>query len=367
MCCHQRKYTLQFFSPTDQNNQTIADLKNLLDSYYPWVFAPTLLKLYFSSRILKSVAHFDREYIEMPDGERISLDRLPKNYDKMPKDTPTIILVGGITTDSRSEYINIFMKYAVEDYGYRIGFMNRRGTCNMPFHRHDPDPISWDKYDDLDNVVKHVNNRFHMANLYRAGTSMGANHIQKYVGLKGQNGESLPIKALGCLASPFCLNFASKRFNEKGGIVKKALIKSLLNVFREQLSCERFVTAMKKRNIDPQVILASKSSDDYTRELDLKFRDYESLEHYKEAVSSIGYIQHIHIPTLSINSHSDLLAPTDAIPYREIDSNNLFIQMITNGGGHVEYFSGVNFRRWSYDVILTYFDNIEKLLTRAMD
>ena len=296
----------------------------------------------------------------MPDGERVSLDWLPKNYHSMPDDTPTIVLVGGITSDSRADYLNTFMKYAVDDHKFRIAIMNRRGTCKMGFKGQNPDPVSWDKYEDLDEVIKFVNKKYPKANMYLAGTSMGAAHIQRYAGMKGKAGESLPLKAMGCLSSPYCFKTASKRFNERNKYFKRAVLESFLRVFREQMECQNFLQAMKKKNIDPHVVLASNSDFDFTSQLDLNFRDYKSIEEYKDAISSIGYIRHIHIPTLSINSHSDILAPTESIPYTEIRDNPRFIQVVTNGGGHLEYFSGHNMRRWSYDLILTYFANIEK-------
>ena len=89
----------------------------------------------------------------MSDGEVVSLDWIPKNYRQLPSDCPIIILVPGLTNDSRSRYAKRFVDYAFHDYGFRACIFNRRGYSRMPFQRQNPDPITWNKFDDLHQVI----------------------------------------------------------------------------------------------------------------------------------------------------------------------------------------------------------------------
>lgn len=354
----QRKMTLHY-TKTERNLRILAELSSVLARYYPFVLLPTIVKMYFSSTKVKSIAHLERQEIQLEDGERISLDWLPKNYAELPEDTPVILLVGGITTDSRAVYTNVFMRYAVEKYKFRIAIMNRRGYCNMPFHGDNPDPVSWDKYDDLVEVIKVVVSQFPDSNLYLAGLSMGANHIQRLAGMKGQSGDHFPIRGLGCIASPYCLKTVTSKLNEKDTILRRSMAASMVNSFKEQLQCPRFAETCQKRGIDIEAVLRAKTSDEFNEVFSMKFREYKTLNCYKEGVSSVGFIQHIKVPTLAVNSHSDKVSVTSAIPFDEINQNPNFIQVVTNGGGHLEYFSGITLRRWSYDLVLTYFRNLE--------
>ena len=44
----------------------------------------------------------------------------------------------------------------------------------MKYSKEDIDPITWDKHDDLEQALKSVEAQFSKANIYLAGTSMGA-------------------------------------------------------------------------------------------------------------------------------------------------------------------------------------------------
>ena len=198
-----------------------------------------------------------------------------------------------------------------------------------------------------------------LTNIYLAGTSMGANHIQRYAGLKGRSSAPIRVKALGCISSPFCLTQATKNVNSQT-LIRYAMTKELVQTVVEHLHEERFVEAMKRRGVDLQRVLASRSSDEFNESFSMHFTDYASLADYKKAVSSLDVVRHIPIPTLSVNSKNDDIVPHQAIPYDEIRLNDKFLQILVSGGGHLEYFSTVRLRRWAYDLVLTYFSSIER-------
>lgn len=348
-----------YFQKNTANYAVLRGLDGILNGYRPSVFVPShLLKMLFSVQKVKCLKHFQRQYVLLDDGEKISLDWLPKNYPSMAAGTPIVIMVPGITSDSRATYVNVFARYAVEDYKFSVAILNRRGYCEMPYHREDPDPITWDKFSDLDKVIRSINEEFPKSNIYLAGVSMGANHIQRYAGMKGKAREPINVKALGCISSPYCLKTVAVILN-KNLILKHAMLKTLMETFENHLHCEKFQKALKKRKIDPKLVLKAKCSDEFNKIFSLRFTKYKDLDAYKSGVSSVGYIKSIAIPALAINSKNDIVAPHVAIPLEEIKDNHNYIQLMVNGGGHMEYFSGYNLRRWSFDAVLTYFSKIE--------
>ena len=187
---------------------------------------------------------------------------------------------------------------------------------------------------------------------------MGANYIQKYAGLKGESKEIVNIKAMGCISSPYCIVKAGNHI-PKSFVTNFILSRMAISSFKAHLSDERFLLALKKRDVDPKIVIRTHSSHDFNEHFSVKFTAHPDVESYQQSISSVGYIKHIGIPTLAINSKTDLISPFTAIPFDEIRVNPKFIQISVNGGGHLEFFSGNNRRRWAFDAILTFFKNIE--------
>lgn len=67
---------------------------------------------------------------------------------------------------------------------------------------------------------------------------------------------------------------------------------------------------------------------------------HSELEFY-ERVSVNEKVHKVMIPLLSINSKDDLVTPIESIPVEEIIENANIIQINTNGGGHIEFYSGL--------------------------
>ena len=107
-------------------------------------------KMGLGSKKVKSTDHFTRQEVQLADGESVYLDWWPANHDILPASTPVIIMVPGLTSDSRAHCVNIFTEYAWRDYGFRTCVFIRRGYGLVPFKKEDPDPITWNKFSDLD-------------------------------------------------------------------------------------------------------------------------------------------------------------------------------------------------------------------------
>lgn len=342
----------------EQNEKILEDLKVLLESYSPTLYMPsTFLAMAISGRKIRSFECYLRQSIELPDKEEVSLDWLPKNQKALSNTTPIVLLVPGLTNDSRDLYTKTFIEYAVE-HGFRACIFNRRGYACMPFRKEDPDPITWNKWDDLHHVVCQLKAQYPEANLYLAGASMGANHIQLYAGLRGKNKEQIPVKALGCISSPFCLTEGTRNANGQT-LVRKVLTRQLITTVTEHLHEQKFVEAIERRGIDLPHALRSSSTDEFNERFSLAFTNYGSLAEYKQAVSGKDVVRHIAVPVLSVNSRNDDIVPIRAVPLEEIAANPRFIEVVTSGGGHLEYFSSWKMRRWAFDLVLQFFRNLE--------
>lgn len=106
------------------------------------------------------------------------------------------------------------------------------------------------------------------------------------------------------------------------------------------------------------LIWNAKHTDEINSNYCIKMSGIPSLEAYKQSSSSYDVVRYIPVPALCINSADDDVIPLNSIPREGILANPNCIQLIVQGGGHLEYFSTWKRRRWAYDTVLDYFDYI---------
>ena len=68
----------------------------------------------------------------MQDGEIVSLDWYPKDYESMEDDRPIVFYVPGVFGLSRDKYAYHFCKIALKSLGWRSFVYNRRLLLNEP-------------------------------------------------------------------------------------------------------------------------------------------------------------------------------------------------------------------------------------------
>lgn len=183
----------------------------------------------------------------MSDGEEVNLDWFPKHFDEMPNDSPVIMLIPGISSDSRSRYAKIYAINAYHKYGFRTAIFNRRGTVKMPY-KAKPTYMPWCDTSDAEAAIRHLHSKFPLANLFLQGISMGGSYLQRLCGQAGRAGETLPVRALGCIASPFNLIKTVSYFS-KNPLLDRVLCKSMKKNFKEHLHEQLFLDMLKDKNI----------------------------------------------------------------------------------------------------------------------
>lgn len=308
--------------------------------------------------------HYTREIVGMPDGEEICLDWYPQDYKELPLETPIVLLIPGVNSDSRANYCKSYAQMAYEQYGYRVAIFCRRGQSRMPF-KVKPHFVTWCNYEDLDATIDHLTETYVGAPLFLQGISLGACFLQKYCGNLAKEGRQVKAVALGCISSPFSLVKSIQKIH-KFQFLDKAIASMMKQGFKEHLHEPLFLQMCKEKGIVPKKVLGSKFIDDYNTNYSIILGGYKDVEEYKEAASSYRVVKHINVPTLSINTTNDPIIPVDAVPVEEIQQADRFVQIILNSGDHTEYLSGLKLERWVYSLMLQFFqishaDSHEKL------
>lgn len=140
------------------------------------------------------------ELLSTPDGGTVSIDWAPSLIKMPADDTPTLVLLHGLTGGSHESYIRALVETMTRDHGYRCVVFNARACANTELTSAQLYCGSWTE--DLRMVVKHIRKTLPEAKLMSVGFSLGANILMNYMGEEGDNCEFLGAMSVG---NPFDL------------------------------------------------------------------------------------------------------------------------------------------------------------------
>ncbi|XP_074317658.1 embryogenesis-associated protein EMB8 isoform X2 [Silene latifolia] len=170
---------------------------------------------------------FKRECIRTPDDGAVALDWVAGDHFNLPPDSPTLILLPGLTGGSGDSYVR-HMLIRARNLGWRVVVFNSRGCANSPVTT--PQFYSASFTGDITQVVAHVGARYPQANLYAVGWSLGANILVRYL---AQESHNCSLAGAVSLCNPFNLPIADEDFRKGfNNIYDKALANSLSRIFK---------------------------------------------------------------------------------------------------------------------------------------
>ncbi|EGR27219.1 hypothetical protein IMG5_200050 [Ichthyophthirius multifiliis] len=294
---------------------------------------------------------YEREYVKTQDGGQIALDWVPlkKQFQNEEDNKNKILMImHGLTGASNSNYISQLALFAQKN-GYRPVCINMRGY-NSQLSNHQLTDFT--KNDDLLITIDHIKQKFPQANLYAAGISMGANYLLK---MAGQEQENCKLQAIVSISNPFDLlkcSYELKKWSKKiyDFNLTKNYIRNLqqnLDIFKQNeqklginlgfylFQNKIFIKFQQKKD----KILSAKTTEEYHSELTMKLTKHQNLEQMYTESSCAKYIKDIKVPTLCINSGDDYVCVPDHIPKDKITQNPNIIMVMTQRGGHIDYFT----------------------------
>lgn len=119
------------------------------------------------------------ELLKTPDGGTISIDWAPPLSVKPADNTPTLVLLHGLTGGSFESYIRDLVDTMTRVHGYRCVVFNARACADTALTS--PQLFSGGYTDDLRLAVKHIRTTLPGAKLMGAGFSMGSNILMNYM------------------------------------------------------------------------------------------------------------------------------------------------------------------------------------------
>ncbi|KAF9317753.1 hypothetical protein BG003_000361 [Podila horticola] len=279
------------------------------------------------------IINYDRELLSTPDGGTVSIDWAP-SLAKMPADdTPTLVLLHGLTGGSHESYIRALVETMTRDHGYRCVVFNARACANTELTSAQLYCGSWTE--DLRMVVKHIRKTLPEAKLMSVGFSLGANILMNYMGEEGDNCEFLGAMSVG---NPFdlmgtCLAIERGLLGRK--IYSPAMGGNLRRIFLKH-------TKMFENSdvVDVEAVKRSVTIRDFDEQVTRRVFKYRTVHEYYRMASSSQRILDIKRPFLCLNALDDPIAVSECLPVDEIRENPFGLLATTSRGGHLGWFEG---------------------------
>jgi predicted alpha/beta-fold hydrolase len=298
-----------------------------------WLSGPHLQAV--GARLLRSRrgVRFERERLELWDGDFVDLDWAVEADGWTPGEAPPLVLIlHGLEGSASSDYVLQTIR-SVARRGLASAALNFR-SCSGEMNRlarfyHSGDTA------DTDAVIAMLRERFPHRKLGAVGFSLGGNVLLKHLGeCSRRNRNRGAVDAAVAISVPFDLARGIQTLELRWGrwyqryflrkLRRKVRLKA--HLLQETVPVDRLLRVRSLRAFDDlgtAPLHGFADSDDY----------------YRRA-SSKPYLPDIRRPTLLIHSVDDPFLPAGAVPRREVADNPHLEACFTDAGGHVGFVTG---------------------------
>lgn len=293
-------------------------------SYRP----PTYFRNYHVSTIYASLARtieipYERERVELPDGDFIDLDW---SYTASRPSRKLLVSVHGLGGHSGRPYMTGLSRLFNRS-GWDVAAINLRG-CSGEINR------LYRSYhagasEDLEMILSHISRNRSYDTLALNGFSLGGNILLKYLGEERIFPNEL--KAAVAISAPCDLYHSLSRLDR---YVNSIYSLRFVRVLKAQLSERQRKFPEKLRLKDLQACKTLYSIDElYTS----KAHGFQNALDYYNKSSSLNYLSNIQIPTLLLNAKNDGFLSASSSPLAMASESNILHLEMPAYGGHVGF------------------------------
>ncbi len=295
----------------------------LTSDYKPsFLFKNRHFNTIFRTFFMHESNNYKRERLELEDGDFIDLDFSFANSDTI------VIALHGLEGSSSSKYILAISKY-INQQKIDVVALNHRGCSGEPNRL--MESYHSGKTDDLDSVIKHLDQNYDYKKIVLLGYSLGGNMTLKYLGEQGDNIHKKIICGIA-ISVPCDLTGSSVALAKaENKLYMKKFLKSLKPKTLHKM--KQFPNSFLKRD----TILAAQSFYDYDNLYTAPAHGYKNAEEYWKKCSSKPFLSEIKIPTLLINALDDTFLSEECFPIEIAKKNDSFFLETPKYGGHVGF------------------------------
>jgi uncharacterized protein len=276
-----------------------------------------------------AVPPFERERIELPDGDFVDLDHA--RFETLGPQTPVVLVMHGLEGSARRGYaINTYRELAqrgVRAFGLNFRSCSGEPNRNARFY-HSGDTA------DIEHVLRLLAHRYPDVPRGTIGFSLGGNAMLKLLGELGEDARPL-VSAAVAVSVPYDLGAGADCLNESriGRLYTSRFITSLV------AKAEAKATQLGE-TCDIERIRAARSFRDFDDAATAPIHGFADAADYYTRSSAMHYLHGIRIPTLLLHAADDPFLPASFFPHEQVAQNEWITAVITDAGGHVGFIEG---------------------------
>ncbi|MCS6823045.1 MAG: alpha/beta fold hydrolase [Cytophagaceae bacterium] len=275
---------------------------------------------------------YEREQIELPDGDFLHLDWSRKGHDRL------VIITHGLEGSANSNYSRGMVRAANLNGCDALAWNMRgcSGVMNRLYRLYHSGETS-----DLHHVIHHAIDQKRYKKIYLIGFSIGGNITLKYLG-EQSNDVHPSIRASVCFSVPCDLKSGAEHFAKRKS---KIYMIRFLNSLHKKLKAKQ---AQYPDKINLEGFHKIKNFHDFDERYTAPMHGFADAEQYWKVCSSKYYLHAVRVPTLLINALNDPFLTPDCYPIKEAEQNSyLFLEMPETGGHCGFYQKNKNKLYWS--------------------
>ena len=282
-----------------------------LQTFWPFLFR------------FKPKPNYQRERIELPDGDFIDLDWLKTDKEKTPK--ATVLLIHGLQGCSQSHYIR-GLADSLHKSNYQVVAINLRGRSGEM----NREPVFYHAgyNSDIDFLIRRIKQNNPDTILNTIAASLGGSMLLNWLAQTDDAKEL--VNSAAVVSVPFLLASSAKKM-EKGlsRIYQYHLVSSL------KVSTKAKLAQMSLPKILPSW-KHSKTFFEFDDAVTSRLHGFKDVNDYYQQASTKYKLHSIANPLLIIQSSDDPFMSDDVIPHETQINNNTTLEVYKNGG-HVGF------------------------------
>jgi predicted alpha/beta-fold hydrolase len=313
----------------------------LIDSTYaaPKGFANPHVQTIWAGKLRRVDAPpYQRERLELGDGDFLDLDHLPPAPSAEPRGT--VVISHGLEGSAARPYVRGMARALSED-GWHAVAWNFRG-CSGEMNRLLP-MYHAGRTDDLDAVLRHVHDAAPPGlpkRLALVGFSLGGSLTLRYLGEQGRDYASGPlpphraaIRAAACFSVPTDLAASAAHFDR---------VEAFLYTTYFMRSLRRKVFAKAEQfpgQLDTTPLRSSRTVRAFDEAYTAPLHGFAGADDYYARTSAGPVLEHIRVPTLLVSAEDDPFLPPSCYPRESAKRSEAFHLEVPRRGGHVAFVS----------------------------
>ncbi|CAO3686254.1 unnamed protein product [Umbelopsis vinacea] len=304
--------------------------------YLPNGHLQTFWAAYYNATDIQNKIEYERQHVPTEDGGTFTLDWSPPFSERPVDNTPTLVVLHGLTGGSHESYIRSLLAVVTKPpFNYRAVVFNARGCANSEITT--PRLFNGARTDDLRTALTAIQEKLDVSTpLVGIGFSLGSNILVKYL---GEEGDKTPLVAGVSVGNPF--DFLNSSMHLERSWFRKSIYSSTMaNNLKKAFNRHASILS-KHPSVDVERVQTAQTIREFDDYVTRPMGNYDTVNDYYRDASSSVVIKNVRIPLLCFNAIDDPISPSESIPYDEIKINPNAVLATTQQGGHLGWFEGV--------------------------